>query len=156
MSRKADIAGLLKFPNPKLTLAATLAKFGRERPLTRMIAETGRLSIAPVFVSGVYSGSTKLGEGYGSSIAMSEFRANEDALRRIYLSPMHGDPLQAVFGEASGPTQHTHIDALHQPALPTDTLVFPGRRHSKPQPLADDEVIWQSSGRSGVVAGSAR
>lgn len=47
--------------------------------------ESGRLSAHATFVSGVFSGSEKLGEGFGSSLKMSEWRASEDALRRMYL-----------------------------------------------------------------------
>ena len=34
----------------------------------------GRLSNSPVFVVGIYSGADKLGEGFGSSLKMAEFR----------------------------------------------------------------------------------
>ncbi|CAG8578494.1 8695_t:CDS:2 [Racocetra fulgida] len=37
-------------------------------------SETGRLSYAPAFVVGVYSDTEQLGEGFGSSIKMAEFR----------------------------------------------------------------------------------
>ena len=51
----------------------------------RLLKESGRLSSHPTFLSGVFSGERKLGEGFGSSIRMSEWRASEDALRRLYL-----------------------------------------------------------------------
>lgn len=60
-------------------------KLEKESPQSRMLAETGRLSINPVFVVGVYSGAEKLGEGTGTAIRMAEYRAAEDALRRFYL-----------------------------------------------------------------------
>ena len=40
----------------------------------RLLKETGRLSISPVFVVGIYSGGEKLGEGFGSSLKIAEFR----------------------------------------------------------------------------------
>lgn len=51
----------------------------------QILKESGRLSSHPTFLSGVFSGDRKLGEGFGSSIKMSEWRASEDALRRLYL-----------------------------------------------------------------------
>jgi large subunit ribosomal protein L44 len=149
LSRQADLTTLLKFANPKATLTHTLSKYagqGLEAPVTRLVAETGRLSISPIFVSGVYSGARKLGEGFGSSLKMSEFRANEDALRRIYLSPS-ARPLLAPEDADS-----THGQGAGE--LPTDTLVYPGRRLARTRALPDDETLYQSAGKSGVVAGS--
>lgn len=40
----------------------------------RLLKETGRFSVSPVFVVGIYSGQDKLGEGFGSSLSMAEFR----------------------------------------------------------------------------------
>jgi large subunit ribosomal protein L44 len=40
----------------------------------RLLKETGRLSNSPVFVVGIYSGADKLGEGFGSSLKMAEYR----------------------------------------------------------------------------------
>lgn len=76
LSRTVDLAGMLKFEDPKRVLSNTCLKYGRERPQSRLIAETGRLSNAPVFIVGVYSGTLKLGEGFGSSIKMAEFRVS--------------------------------------------------------------------------------
>ncbi|EST05331.1 Double-stranded RNA-binding domain protein [Kalmanozyma brasiliensis GHG001] len=86
LQRSLNLAGMLKFFDPKHALASTCAKYGKPPPQSRMVAESGRLSIAPVFVVGVWSGETKVGEGSGSSIRMAEFRAAEDALRRLYLA----------------------------------------------------------------------
>jgi hypothetical protein len=86
LSRLVPLLSLLKFNDPKRTLSQLCSKMGKERPQSRMLAETGRLSINPIFVVGVYSGTEKLGEGTGSAIRMAEFRAAEDALRRFYLS----------------------------------------------------------------------
>jgi large subunit ribosomal protein L44 len=38
------------------------------------LSETGRFSNSPVFVVGVFSGSDKLGEGFGASLKMAEYR----------------------------------------------------------------------------------
>lgn len=42
----------------------------------RLLKETGRYSLSPVYVVGVYSGEDKLGEGFGSSLRMAEFRVS--------------------------------------------------------------------------------
>lgn len=92
LSRDIDLRSMIKFRDPKKALQETVAKFGRERPISRcvisllwcqdlnyshigrLLKETGRLSISPVFVVGIYSGGEKLGEGFGSSLKMAEFR----------------------------------------------------------------------------------
>lgn len=94
-----DLVPLLKFTNPSRVLSLTVK---REHPTARgvvhrLLKESGRLSSHATYVSGVYLDSgagqrgaqvanTKLGEGFGSSIKMSEWRASEDALRRWYLA----------------------------------------------------------------------
>jgi hypothetical protein len=47
---------------------------GHTDGLARLLKETGRFSAAPVFVVGIYSGPDQLGEGFGSSLSMAEFR----------------------------------------------------------------------------------
>ncbi|SCZ96294.1 BZ3500_MvSof-1268-A1-R1_Chr8-2g10098 [Microbotryum saponariae] len=82
----SQILPLLKFTNPTSVLSSHLVlKASAGRATHRLLKESGRLSNHATFVSGVYSGATKLGEGFGSSIKMSEYRASEDALRRLYL-----------------------------------------------------------------------
>ena len=38
--------------------------------------ETVRLSNSPIFVVGIYSGADQLGEGFGSSLKMAEYRVS--------------------------------------------------------------------------------
>ncbi len=83
LSRNVDLASLLKFEDPKRVLSNTCAKYGRERPQSRLIAETGRLSSTPLFIVGVYSGELKLGEAVGSSLRMAEYRVSRGLQRRI-------------------------------------------------------------------------
>lgn len=149
LSRQADLLPLLKFFNPRWSLQSTIQKYGLEAPVTRLIAETGRLSISPIFVVGVWSGTSKLGEGYGSSLKMAEWRACEDALRRIYLSPLD-DPVQDITDGTSA--EDGERIAPGRVELPTDTLVYPGTKLKNVRPLADEEVLYGSAGRSGVVA----
>jgi large subunit ribosomal protein L44 len=59
-------------------------------PISRLIAESGRLTRAPVFVVGVYSGREKLGEGQGASLKEAKTRANINALRAWYLYEQAG------------------------------------------------------------------
>ncbi|KAG8956784.1 hypothetical protein FRC04_000262 [Tulasnella sp. 424] len=86
LSREVDLRPLIKFRNPTQALQETVKAFGREKPVSRLLKETGRYSISPMYVVGVFSGADKLGEGFGSSLRMAEFRASEDALRKLYLT----------------------------------------------------------------------
>jgi large subunit ribosomal protein L44 len=97
LSRQVDLRPLIKFTDPKKALLEMVNKFGRETPksrcvvfsllsaltrgstplrffLCRLLKETGRYSNSPVFVVGIFSGSDQLGEGFGSSLKMAEFR----------------------------------------------------------------------------------
>ncbi|CAO1628961.1 unnamed protein product [Parajaminaea phylloscopi] len=80
------IAPLLKFTDPKRALSMYLKKHSLPPPLSRLIAETGRLSNSAVFGVAIYSATLRVGEGWGSNIAMAEYRAAEDALRRVMLA----------------------------------------------------------------------
>ncbi|KAI8986043.1 ribonuclease III domain-containing protein [Pilobolus umbonatus] len=84
LSREVDLQPLLKVKEPKRTLSALLRKMGKEEAVSRLVSETGRASSSPVFVVGVFSGTEKLGEGFGSSLKMAEFRACQDALTKHF------------------------------------------------------------------------
>lgn len=136
LSRSLNLASLLKFNDPKHALSSTCAKYAKQPPQSRMIAESGRLSISPVFVVGVWSGETKIGEGSGSSIRMAEFRAAEDALRRLYLAetPLGDFDLPSVTldpqfgGSGSGTGGVTEFKA--QPLGESEVLAAAGKsRH---------------------------
>ncbi|GAA5992565.1 hypothetical protein JCM10908_002665 [Rhodotorula pacifica] len=81
----SDILPLLKFSNPNRVLSLSLTSHGLPALRHSLLKESGRLTAHPTFVTGAFSGDVKLGEGFGSSIRMSEWRASEDALRRVYL-----------------------------------------------------------------------
>ncbi|OAV97224.1 hypothetical protein PTTG_05366 [Puccinia triticina 1-1 BBBD Race 1] len=137
-SRRAQVGDLLKFTNPFLVLKYTLAKYHREPPVARLLRESGSASATAIFVVGSYSGSLKLGEAFGTSKKMAEYRAHEDALRRIYLSPgLEDQPLGSDF-----------------PPLPSDTLIeSEGYVYQAPRTLADLEVDEGSAvNRSGRMA----
>lgn len=121
----------------------------------RLLKETGRFSNSPIFIVGIYSGVDKLGEGFGSSLKMAEYRvcnspfyhstliivvlaqAAEDALHRLYLTRTPSDLLQ----------------------LPSSTFDPQGNIY-KPGPVAnytpgvlgETEILYASSGRSGIIA----
>ncbi|KIK16223.1 hypothetical protein PISMIDRAFT_71206, partial [Pisolithus microcarpus 441] len=106
LNRRVDIRAMLKFRDPKRALMETVAKFQREPPKSKqrdpLLKETGRFSNSPIFVVGIYTGADKLGEGFGSSLKMAEYRAAEDALHRLYLTrtPPHVLKLpSSTFGE---------------------------------------------------------
>ncbi|KAI0704302.1 ribonuclease III domain-containing protein [Cytidiella melzeri] len=136
-SREVDLRSMIKFRDPKLALKITVEKFGRERPISRLLKETGRLSVSPVFVVGIYSGADQLGEGFGSSLKMAEYRAAEDALLRLYLTRQ--------------PPHRVQLPTLTFP----DTLgsVFDARGtvpEYTPVEMADTEVAFGSASKSGV------
>ncbi|KAK9703761.1 54S ribosomal protein L3 mitochondrial [Basidiobolus ranarum] len=85
LSRSVNLELVLPIPEPKRMLTALMKRLGKERPISRILKETGRHSNSPVFIVGVFSGIEKIGEGYGSSIKMAEHRAAKDALQGYYL-----------------------------------------------------------------------
>ncbi|CCF55657.1 hypothetical protein KAFR_0A02190 [Kazachstania africana CBS 2517] len=84
LSRKLDISKLFYFENPTRELARLCERENFQKPVSKLIAESGRLSKAPVFIIGVFSGEEKLGEGYGSSLKEAKARAATDALMKWY------------------------------------------------------------------------
>ncbi|GAA5887135.1 hypothetical protein JCM6882_009459 [Rhodosporidiobolus microsporus] len=100
-SASSDILPLLKFTTPSRVLSLSLAAHGLPALRHSLLKESGRLSAHPTFVTGAFSGNVKLGEGFGSSLKMSEFRASEDALRRVYLGGgrREGLPSDVAAGE---------------------------------------------------------
>ncbi|KAG0197300.1 hypothetical protein BGX28_009191 [Mortierella sp. GBA30] len=115
LSRELDLTSLLEIEEPKRYLSALMKRLDRERPVARLMSETGRQSKAPVFIVGVYSGTEKLGEGYGSSLKMAEFRANKDALTKYYLEEQKDFAL---------PSDVEIEGAVYTPSKVGDTLVI--------------------------------
>ncbi|KAF8582796.1 60S ribosomal protein L3, partial [Ramaria rubella] len=135
LSRTVDVRALIRFRDPKVALIDTVEKFGRERPVSRLLKETGRLSNSPVFVVGIYSGADKLGEGFGSSLRMAEYRAAEDSLHRLYLT-----------------RQPPELVSLPTTAFPSAPSVFDGNARPGayvPGPIGESEVNYGWSGKSG-------
>lgn len=84
LSRKLDISKLFMFEQPTRELARLCEREHLEKPISKLIAESGRLSKAPVFIVGVFSGDEKLGEGFASSLKEAKARAATDALMKWY------------------------------------------------------------------------
>ncbi|KAI9269966.1 ribonuclease III domain-containing protein [Sporodiniella umbellata] len=82
--RDLDIKPFIRLDEPKRSLTALMRQLGQPKAESRLLSETGRLSSAPVFVVGVFSGQEKLAEGFGSSLKMAEFRACQNALANYY------------------------------------------------------------------------
>ncbi|KAH9935933.1 ribonuclease III [Epithele typhae] len=142
-SREVDMKAMIKFKDPKQSLLNTVAKFGRERPISRLLKETGRFSGSPVFVVGIFTGADKLGEGFGSSLKMAEYRAAEDSLLRLYLTRQPPHLLQL-------PTS-TFPDS---PGNVFDAVGAEGAY--APVALGDSEVLYGSAGRAGTRVPGAR
>lgn len=126
--------------------------------------ETGRFSNSPVYVVGIYSGADQLGEGFGSSLKMAEFRvgpqltfvhffysfflilctqAAEDALHRLYLT-----------------RQPSHLIQLPTSTFPEGTgSIFEvqgmGASYS-PGEFSDVETLYGSSDRTGMLSPGRR
>ncbi|KAF8329726.1 ribonuclease III domain-containing protein [Cantharellus anzutake] len=141
LSRSVDLEPLLKFRAPKTALTETVAKFGRERPISRLLSETGRYTNTPMFVVGIYSGSDKLGEGFGHSLKMAEHRAAEDSLNRLYLTrhPSHLTQLPTF----SFPPSFT---STHSPELLAELLDSNLKTPPQPPILGESEVLYASRG----------
>lgn len=128
---------MIKFVDPKKALKEMVAKFHREPPKSRLLKETGRFSNTPVFVVGIYSGNDKLGEGFGASLKMAEYRAAEDALLSVYLTRTPSGLMQLPTSTFPGGIGDIFRNA------PEGTYVAPE--------LEQAEVMYGSGGRSGVV-----
>ncbi|KAG5440291.1 hypothetical protein PCANB_001861 [Pneumocystis canis] len=85
ISRHISMPSLFSFEQPTRELSVLCSRQKLESPVSRLIAETGRHSISPLFIVGVYSGNEKLGEGYGSSLKEAKHTASIDALKAWYL-----------------------------------------------------------------------
>ncbi|RUS29400.1 ribonuclease III domain-containing protein [Jimgerdemannia flammicorona] len=62
LSRELNVRDLIEIHNPKRYLTWLMRRQNRKEPESRLLSETGRTSVSPVFVVGVFSGEEKLGE----------------------------------------------------------------------------------------------
>ena len=111
LSRHLDISSLFSFHQPTRDLSKLCAREGFERPVARMLSETGRKSRHPVFVVGIFSGREKLGEGTGSSLDEARIRAAIAALKGWYLySPLKVRVPSEAVGKKSGSWEPVLVD----------------------------------------------
>ncbi|KZT27858.1 60S ribosomal protein L3 [Neolentinus lepideus HHB14362 ss-1] len=139
LSREVDTRAMFKFRDPKKALKLLVDKFNRERPISRLLSETGRFSNSPVFVVGIYTGADQLGEGFGTSLKMAEFRAAEDALLRVFLTRTPPEQLSLPSSTFS-PTQ----SELYKPRKRPEPEYIPGE-------IGMEEMLYASSGKSGYL-----
>ncbi|PCH44223.1 60S ribosomal protein L3 [Wolfiporia cocos MD-104 SS10] len=139
LSRDIDLRSMIKFRDPKRALSETVAKYGRERPVSRLLKETGRHSNSPIYVVGIYSGVDKLGEGFGSSLRMAEFRAAEDSLHRLYLTRTPPHLVQLPSSTFPG-----DLGSVFEAGGAEEAYVA--------NEMSDSEVLYGSSGRTGTLA----
>ncbi|KAJ7043478.1 ribonuclease III domain-containing protein [Mycena alexandri] len=137
MSRQVDIRAMIKFVDPKKALKEMVVKFERDPPKSRLLKETGRFSNSPVFVVGVYSGNDKLGEGFGASLKMAEYRAAENALLSVYLTRTPSELMQ--FPTSTFPLG---IGDVFRKA--------PEGVYAAPE-LEQAEIMYASGGHTGIV-----
>lgn len=103
LSRDFDVRPGIKVQEPKRHLSILMKQLNKQPAVSRLLSETGRHSSAPVFVVGVFSGENKLGEGFGSSLKMAEFRvsateSNDEAFNWLFLQACQ-DALTSYYGQ---------------------------------------------------------
>ncbi|KAL2002171.1 hypothetical protein VTN02DRAFT_495 [Thermoascus thermophilus] len=111
LSRHLNIAELFDFSQPTRDLTRLCARENFERPVAKIISETGRKSRHPVFVVGIYSGQDKLGEGAGASLVEARTRAAVAALKGWYLySPLTVRVPSSMEEEGAKPWKPVYVD----------------------------------------------
>lgn len=111
LSRHLNISELFNFQAPARDLTRLCARESFERPVAKVISETGRKSRHPVFVVGIFSGQDKLGEGAGASLMEGRERAAVAALKGWYLySPLSVRVPSAMEEPSAAPWKPVHVD----------------------------------------------
>ncbi|KAJ5291620.1 hypothetical protein N7478_000871 [Penicillium angulare] len=111
LSRSLNISQLFNFSQPARDLTRLCARENFEKPVAKIISETGRLSRHPVFVVGIFSGQDKLGEGAGASLLEARERAALAALKGWYLySPLNVRVPSSMEEEGAAPWNPAHVD----------------------------------------------
>ena len=110
-SRQLDISSLFSFRQPTRDLSRLCAREGFDRPLARILSETGRKSRHPIFLVGVFSGREKLGEASGASLDEARTRAAIAALKGWYLySPLDTRVPSDAIGKSGSQWEPLMID----------------------------------------------
>ena len=111
LSRHLDIASLFNYTQPARDLARLCARENFEKPVAKVLAETGRKSRHPVFVVGIFSGNDKLGEGAGASLLEARERAAIAALKGWYLySPLNVRVPSSMEDKNAAPWTPAYVD----------------------------------------------
>lgn len=112
LSRKLDLHKLFVFSDPTRELSTLCAREDFEKPIARLLSETGRLSRTPVFVVGIFSGKDKLGEGSAASLDHARRKAAMNALKSWYLySPGENVRVPSdMLNEDTRPWEPAYID----------------------------------------------
>ncbi|KAJ5247492.1 hypothetical protein N7468_002475 [Penicillium chermesinum] len=111
LSRRLNISELFNFSQPARDLARLCARESFEKPVAKIISETGRKSRHPVFVVGIFSGPDKLGEGAGASLIEARERAALSALKAWYLySPLNVRVPSSMEEEGAAPWTPAYVD----------------------------------------------
>ncbi|CAP92200.1 Pc13g11310 [Penicillium rubens Wisconsin 54-1255] len=111
LSRHLNISELFNFQAPARDLTRLCARESFERPVAKVISETGRKSRHPVFVVGIFSGQDKLGEGAGASLMEARERAAVAALKGWYLySPLSVRVPSSMEEPSALPWKPVHVD----------------------------------------------
>ncbi|KAK3985969.1 ribonuclease III domain-containing protein [Cladorrhinum sp. PSN332] len=112
LSRKLALEKLFFFSDPTRELATLCAREDFEKPIARLLSETGRLSRTPVFVVGIFSGKDKLGEASAPSLDHARHKAAMNALKAWYLySPGENVRVPSdMLAEDAQPWEPAYID----------------------------------------------
>jgi large subunit ribosomal protein L44 len=110
----------------------------------RLLKETGRYSNSPIFVVGIFSGADKLGEGFGSSLKMAEYRAAEDSLHRLFLTRTPENLIQLPSSTFSASRGDMFTSTLDDGEVAIEGAY-------EPSELPDIDLMYASSGRSKVM-----
>lgn len=85
LSRQVELSNLFSFKEAGKLLTRLLKTNNMEPPTVRLISETGRLSSAPVYVVGCFSGENLLATAEGCSLKEARIKSFGKALKAWYL-----------------------------------------------------------------------
>lgn len=88
-----DLQEIIKLQHPRFMLNAILSSQKRQKPVSRLISESGRATHFPSFVVGIFSGDNCLGEGTGTSLRRAEVEAMRTALHIHFQKELSATPL---------------------------------------------------------------
>lgn len=86
LSREINTYEFVLEQYPAASIIAIFKVLGREEPVARLLAETGRCSNDPTFLVGIYSGTKELAQASGHSLQAAENRACREVLRSHYFA----------------------------------------------------------------------